>query len=206
MDTKTQMIGARDYLFAAIIGGSFGLFSIPILKNIDLPFIPLNIGTYAAIVIFFAVFAVLAIWTAALIGKTIPVVFQFAKFSAIGAFNTFLDWGILNILIIATGIAAGAGYSIFKAFSFIIATFGSYFWNKHWAFQSKQKTSGKELGSFLLVSAIGMIINVSLASFIVISSVFDLSPERLANVGAAVATIASLLWNFIGYKFFVFKK
>ena len=32
------------------------------------------------------------------------------------------------------------------------------------------------------------------------------TPEQLANLGAAVATVISLVWNFIGYKIFVFKK
>ena len=51
-------------------------------------------------------------------------------------------------------------------------------------------------------------INVALASLIVMAFKTDdpIFAKRLANIGAASATIASLIWNFIGYKLWVFKK
>lgn len=205
---KNSLISRVDYLIISFIGISFALFSVPILKNIELPFLTVNFTTVLFLVVFFAIFANFALWIASLIGKWIPVAFQFAKFGAIGAFNTFLDWGVLNLLIAITGIATGFGYSSFKGISFIIATISSYFWNKYWTFESKKSSMGAEIGKFLSVSFLGLLINISMASLIVFSfqSSDITSPERLANIGAAVATIVSLLWNFVGYKLWVFKK
>jgi putative flippase GtrA len=200
----------KDYFLAAFIGVSFGFFSIPILKNIDLPFLTLNVGLYAALIVFFAVFALIAIWIASLIGRKIPVIFQFAKFAAVGAFNSFFDWGIMNLLIAFSGITGGIGYAVFKGISFLFATIGSYFWNKYWTFEKKTESSGKETGSFILVSVIGLLINIALASSVVyLFSTPDATQvdlKRLANIGAVSATVASLIWNFLGYKFIVFKK
>ncbi|MCD6149444.1 GtrA family protein [bacterium] len=205
---QNSLTSRADYLIISFIGISFALFSIPILKNIEIPFLTLNFTTVLFLVVFFAIFANFALWIASLIGRWAPVAFQFAKFGAIGAFNTFLDWGVLNILIAITGIATGIGYSSFKGISFIIATISSYFWNKYWTFESKKSSTGDEVGKFLSVSFVGLLINIGMASLIVFSfqSSNVTSPERLANIGAGAATIVSLIWNFIGYKFWVFKK
>jgi putative flippase GtrA len=198
----------KDYFLVTFIGVSFALFSVPILKNIDLPFIELSLGFVVILVIFFAVFANFALWISSLIGRKMPVVFQFAKFGASGAFNTFLDWGVLNILIAVSGIAGGIGFAAFKAISFSFATISSYFWNKYWTFESKEATSAKEVAQFIIISTLGVLINVGLAYFIV--TVFRsediLTQKRLANIAAAAATIVSLIWNFVGYKIWVFKK
>lgn len=198
----------KDYFLVTFIGISFALFSIPILENIDLSFVDLNIGFVVILIIFFAIFSNLALWISSLIGRKIPVVFQFAKFGASGAFNTFLDWGVLNILIAASGITGGIGFAAFKAISFSFATISSYFWNKYWTFESKESTSAKEVTQFIIISTIGVLINVGLAYMIV--TIFRpediLAQKRLANIAAATATIISLIWNFIGYKIWVFKK
>ncbi len=202
------VLTAKDYILVSIIGFSFAIFSIPILKNLDLPFIKIDAFFMALMITFFTVFAVFALWIASLIGRWLPVAFQFAKFGAVGAFNTFLDWGILNFLIAYTGHAGGWYFSSFKGFSFLMATLSAFFWNKYWTFESKQKTDTSEVGKFFAVSTMGLIINVSLASVVVFifKSSDIVSPAQLANIGAATATIVSLLWNFVGYKLWVFKK
>jgi putative flippase GtrA len=198
----------RDYFLVGFIGVAFALFAIPILNNIKLSFFDVNIINILILAIVLAVFANLALWIAAIIGKKIPIVFQFAKFAAVGAFNTFLDWGILNLLIALTGTAAGIGYTIFKGISFIVANVSSYMWNKYWTFGSQEKASAQEFGRFFGVSIVGMIINMAIASIVVnvIGPQGGMSPEQWANVGALAATVASLGWNFVGYKLWVFKK
>jgi len=210
LETKTIVLAKRDYFLVSFIGISFALFSLPIISNIKLPFLKVNFLTAIILMAFFLVFANFALWVAGIIGKKIPVVFQFAKFSAVGAFNAFLDWGILNLLIAITGLASGFAYSGFKGTSFIIASISSYLWNKHWTFGAKNDsgTDKKEVGKFFGVTIIGFFLNIVLASVIVnvIGPQGGLSPERWANVGALAATLISLIWNFVGYKFWVFKK
>lgn len=199
------MLTRKDYLYVAIIGACFAIFAVPIISNVA-PSVPLTFVTVAGLIGVMIVFAMLAMWVSSLIARVIPVFLQLAKFAAVGAFNTFLDWGVLNVLIAITALAAGWWYWAFKSISFIVSTGGSYLWNRTWTFGVSQKISGKESGKFFAVSVVGWLINSSIASVVVnfVAIPGGLTPRVWANVGAAIATLASLVWNFIGYKFFVF--
>jgi putative flippase GtrA len=196
----------KNYLLISIVGLLTGILLIPVLRNLEVPFFELNFGSGAGIVIAVILAFNAALFAAELIKGLIPVFVQLVKFVAIGSLNTVFDFAVLNLLILATGIASGYGYSGFKAISFCFASINSYFWNKYWTFYSKEEASVKEFGKFLVVSGIGFLINVGAASFVVnlVDAPGGFSPVRWANVGAVAATLASLLWNFLGYKFLVF--
>lgn len=135
---------------------------------------------------------------------------QAVKFVLVGGLNTVIDFGVLNLLIFTTSIASGFGYAAFKGISFVAAVINSYFLNKFWTFKSAGN-SGKEFSQFFLVSLIGFGINVGVASLVVnaIANPFGfsgISDKIWANVGALAATFCAMAWNFIGYKFIVFKK
>ena len=132
------------------------------------------------------------------------MLWQIAKFILIGGFNTLIDLGVLNILIFATGITSGLGFSLFKGTSFLVAVSNSYFWNKRWTFRSKKDV----FLQFFTVSAVGFVLNVGTASFVVnvITPQFELSEQLWANIGAITGTLVVMTWNFLGYKFVVFKK
>jgi putative flippase GtrA len=115
-----------------------------------------------------------------------------------------------------TGIVIGPGYSAQKAVSFLFAVTFSYFLNKNWTFEdkSRQEENKKRL-QFFAVSLIGMLINVAVATVIVnylqipinnILHAFFLTPKLWGTIGALGGTAVGLIWNFIGYKFIVFKK
>ncbi|MBU1563790.1 GtrA family protein [Patescibacteria group bacterium] len=133
---------------------------------------------------------------------------QFSKFVVIGFINTALDFAILNLLMWWTGIYSGSWIILLNIVSFSIAVFNSYFWNKYWTFKDKDKIEAKEFSQFVIVTLIGLAINSSIIFEVttLISPMFGLSPELWANLAKAAATGFSLIWNFAGYKFFVFKK
>lgn len=136
------------------------------------------------------------------------IIRQAIKFVLVGGLNTLIDLGALNLLIFLSGITAGFGYSAFKGVSFIAAVINSYFLNKFWTFNlQKTKEAKKEFAQFFIVSLIGFGINVGVASFVVniIGVQFGLAPKIWANVGAIIATLVGMTWNFLGYKFIVFK-
>lgn len=209
-------ITKKDYLLVAVIGFLFGLLILPILQNLKLSFWQLTLGNVLAVVAGFTIIAVLALWVAALVAKKIPVIMQFAKFGAVGALGTVLDFGVLNLLIYLTAISAGGGYSAFKGISFLVANINSYLWNKHWAFKKEApagaspvetKTATKEYLQFLMVSVVGFILNVGIATLIVNvwGQHWGVDAKLWANVGAFGGTLVGLLWNFLGYKLIVFK-
>lgn len=141
---------------------------------------------------------------------------QFGKFVLVGIMNTLVDLIVLNVEMAVTGIAIGGGYSIQKAISFLFAVTFSYFINKSWTFQDRSEGGeGKKMSQFFAVSVVGMIINVSIATIIVtylqipINNILHLpflTPKLWGTIGALGGTAVGLLWNFIGYKFIVFKK
>ena len=144
--------------------------------------------------------------------KNLVLYLQAGKFVLVGILNTLIDFGVLNLLMFATGIASGLWFSVFKGISFLAAVINSYILNRIWTFKGVgQENKGKEFLQFFVVSCVGFSINVGIASLVVNVIAghfifFGFSPKIWANVGALAATGCSMVWNFIGYKFFVFKK
>jgi len=194
----------NDFIYILILGEISAIFSIFVLKNLH--YFPWFMWLLLVIL---PVLAVVAVFITSLIGKKVPTVFQLGKFASVGFANTAVDFGVLNILILIFGISGGVLYSLFKAISFSFSVVHSYFWNKFWTFRKKEvKQAGGEFLEFLIVSFVGLGINVVIASLVVnyIVAPIQISPNVWANIGAVFAVVASMAWNFIGYKFIVFKK
>jgi putative flippase GtrA len=134
---------------------------------------------------------------------------QLVRFAVVGVINTGLDLVVLNLLIAATGKGKdGIYYTIFKGVSFLVALTNSYFMNKYWTFAG-QGTSNKviEISEFIIVSAIGFVINVLVSSAVVNFIPPVLGAEKFwPSFGALCGTAIGLIWNFIGYKLIVFEK
>jgi putative flippase GtrA len=157
----------------------------------------------------FPFLAALALWIASLIGKKYLAVFQLAKFLLIGVMATIFDLGILSVALAATGIASGIYYSIFKGASFIVATVIKYVPDKYWAFKKRESSDmKKEFFQFFLVTLVGAVLNIAIASLTVdyIGPQFGIDRITWGKIGGIGATIIVFAWNFVGYKFFVFKK
>jgi len=138
-----------------------------------------------------------------------PTLYQFFKFAVTGIINTVVDFGVLNLLILASDKSSGVYFSIFKGISFTAAVMNSYFFNRFWTFKDRQeKNPGAQFGKFILISLIGFGVNVGVASLIVnvIGAQFGIGEHLWANIGAISATAVSWVWNFTGYKFWAFKK
>jgi len=159
--------------------------------------------------ILFPFLSLFCLWIAYLIGKKHIVVFQLAKFVLIGALFAFLDILILNILLQWFGITKGAAYSVLVGISFVVATTLKYVADKYWAFE--QKEGGKtavEFGSFFIITLVSGGIQIGVATLIVnvVGPLFGISPYVWANVGKIGGIVVASAWNFLGYKFIVFKK
>ena len=194
-----------DLFLSAVIGFLNGLFLLLLLGQMEKK-IP-----YAYLLpLAFAILGAIGMYIAILIGKKLSVIMQAAKFFLVGTLNTFIDIGVLNIFMKFSGISSGPLYSLFKTGSFLIATTNSYFWNKYWTFEKKEKVSqaGDEFLKFLVVSTVGLLINVGIATVVVnaIGPKFNLSKNAWATLGAIIAAFGAFLWNFLASKFIVFKK
>lgn len=138
---------------------------------------------------------------------------QFSKFIIVGGVNTGIDFAVLNTLIFLTGFTRGWQLFVLNCVSFSVAVVNSYYMNKRWTFKEAAagiatKDTSVQFSQFFVVSLIGITINGLILTGITtyIAAPFDLSDQLWANFAKLVATGASLVWNFIGYKLFVFKK
>jgi putative flippase GtrA len=120
-----------------------------------------------------------------------------------------IDLVILNVLLESFGITEGAVYTVLVGVSFIVATCLKYVADKYWAFEKKEGTgAGSEFGKFFIITLISGFIQTGIASLIVnqIGPQFGASSMVWANVGKIAGIAVASIWNFLGYKFVVFKK
>lgn len=211
----------KDYYFGILAGFLIGLLAMPVLSAALKP------ARYHSIVLFILPFFLIAtpigLYLAALLGKKINGVWQVGKFGVIGVLNTLVDLGVLAAItawvsthygvmstdiLITIGVQTITFYTLYKAISFIIANTNSYFWNKYWTFAggTVQKTKTEYL-QFFVVSIVGFIVNITVASivFTIIAKVPSLTLGQAGSIGGLAGTVIGLAWNFVGYKFIVFK-
>jgi putative flippase GtrA len=203
--TKTKL-SAKDIIFGAINGLIFGALLPIVLKNMN---VAISFNKGVLITLSFTVLAAVGIWLGYLLSRFIPFLFQFTKFGAIGVANFAVDIGILNLLIFLSGEAVGIDYTIFKVISFTFAVTNSYLWNKFWTFKKDStKDTGKEFLGFIGISLVGLIVNAIVASILVniVGPQSGINVKTWASVSAAAASVCVMFWNFVGYKFWVFKK
>ncbi len=199
----------KDFFLVSIIGALFGLLLIPILENIQPPFWEFNLLNAFALVIGFFLFANFALMIGGLLGAKISSLWQFAKFGAGGALSAAIDIGILNLFSLIFQIFSGPWIILFNGTSIAFAMTNSYLWNKLWTFkkdgssvfQMKEysKFIGATLGSLIMGSAIVYVLTT------IVGPPPNISMEIWENIAKLTSIPPVVAWNFIAYKFFVFK-
>ncbi len=153
--------------------------------------------------------ALLGLWISGLVGRKFPFLHQAAKFLLIGAGATVVDIKVFNFSVWIFSFLAITEIYTFKAASFLIATFVKYWGNKYWAFE-KNGNDGihKEVIQFFLITAIGLAIDVLAFYYFtkVLGPQFNAPAKVWQELSIIFAALAAAIWNFCGYKFFVFKK
>lgn len=141
-------------------------------------------------------------------GKLGQLFGQFLRFGIVGVINTAINFIVLNILSHLTGIKSGPHVVYISLIAFAVALANSYFLNDFWVFKDEgHHEGGRKFSLFLTVSLIGAGINALVVFWVTthMQPVYHLSQSQWLNVANLVATGVALVWNFIGYKLFVFK-
>jgi putative flippase GtrA len=119
-----------------------------------------------------------------------------------------VDFAVLNSLMYAFGTKIEGGFfALIKLASFSAAVINSYYLNKYWVFNQAKNSQASDPGEgvrFGIISVIGFLLNVAVSSFI-FASLGSINSQVAANIGALFGTLVVLIWNYTGYKFFVFK-
>ncbi len=196
---------ARDLIFGAINGAFIGILAPYIFSNLGAK-LPIPVSLFVPLL---ALASAMGIGFGYVLSKVRPFFFQLSKFGLIGVANTVVDLGIYNLFIYMSDVSSGYMIVVFKSFSVLAAIINSYVWNKFWSFEKKETHSlGEEFAQFLMVSLVGLLLNVGITAFVVnvIGAPTGMAEKTWANIGGLTASILVLTWNFVGYKFLVFKR
>jgi len=195
-----------DYYLAILVGFLAGVFLVPTAIN-------LGVANYAVLFLlplaFPPLFAI-GIWLGQFLSRWLAFMPQFSKFVAVGFSNTAIDFGILNLLSMVTQVTSGLIIGGVNVPGFVVAVFNSYFWNQFWVFKGREGNEGflHDFPKFLAVTLVGLLIN---SAIVVLATTYvdpwgGIGKEAWLNLAKVAATAVALVWNFVGYKFLVFRK
>lgn len=183
----------QDIIFAIICGLAVAWIGIDFLPKYGWVFF-----------IALPILSVIGLLLCDILGRKFLFVRQAGKFALAGAFADVIDIKVYQFLFLLLP------FPLFlKAFSFFIATVIKFWTNKHWSFEKHEKDGiKKEAVQFFVVAIVGLLINV--ASFYcateIIHPQFGISVVLWTEISIIFAALVVAIWNFLGYKFIVFKK
>jgi len=121
---------------------------------------------------------------------------QVVKFGIVGAVNTIIDFGILNLLI------SVFGWSILLAntISFSVAVINSFLFNKYWTFRQRGGNTYQQLAGFVLVALVGLGLSDLLVYYFSDIVGWNYNLAKLLSIPVV------FIWNFFASKKLVFKK
>lgn len=148
---------------------------------------------------------------------------RFVKFAVVGISGTVVDFGFFNFFtfifnLFSEKFSTNVDFVLLSSmFSFVIAVFNNYFWNRNWTYpESKQFSHSDQFFKFGVVSIIGLIIRTPLFAVIkgpiidysknIIPSNFFISPDTVGkNIALAIVVIIVLFWNYFVNRFWTYR-
>ena len=203
------MITKKDIRYSLVAGFLTGVCALLVFSNVQtLSFLE---KFKVAIVFVTPLIFLIGFFVLAGISKIpkLSIIQQIGKFGMVGILNTMVDFGILNLLIAFTGITSGISLAYLNGISFSVAVVNSFFWNRFWVFGEQQSVGGiSGFFRFLLISVIAVGLNSAIVTVLAtfVHAPFGLDQKTWINLAKIFATLFSLVWNFLGYKFIGFKK
>jgi putative flippase GtrA len=131
---------------------------------------------------------------AELIKKHKEPIAQFVKFNLVGIINTGVDFVIFTLLTLTS-----LHHLIAQVISYSCGMVNSYLWNKFWTFKHKKKSGGGEAVKFIVVNIIAL--GIALVFLYIFKDLMGMH----VLVSKVFATGFSVVVNFVGNKFWVFK-
>jgi putative flippase GtrA len=122
------------------------------------------------------------------------------RFAFIGGINTAIDFGILFLLT-----ALGLDKLVANFFSTSVAFVFSFFANRTFTFKSTGSAK-KQFLPFLAVTLTGLWVLQPLVILAITQLLHAIDQSLALFVAKLIATVVSLIWNYILYSRFVFKK
>ena len=125
------------------------------------------------------------------------------RFAVVGGANTALDFILLFLFV-----NLGVDKILANYFSTGASLIFSFFANKSFTFKNKTGNAKKQFAAFLIVTITGLWILQPIIIWIVTSAleVHISNDSILLFIAKLIATVGSLIWNYLLYSRLVFKK
>ncbi len=131
---------------------------------------------------------------------------RFFKFLIVGTIGFVVDFGTLTLLKETTHLATVVANTI----SFTLAVISNFTFNRYWTYpDSRSKKLSAQLGQFIVVSIVGLLINDTL--MVVLETPFDNLLHQLNILlvsgyvpAKIVATVVVLFWNFFVNRYWTY--
>lgn len=194
-----------DILITIVCGEALALLAADFLKEYEGVF---EVAKWTFLFLF-PVLSIIVFWLVDLISKKLPFALQLAKYFLVGVIATLIDLKVYGLLTWFFGLELVMIIGVSKGISFLISVLVKFVGNKYWAFEETKKEGIKEeFSKFLIVTFIGLLIDLSCFFYFsrILGPQFGISPEVWVKISVILAAVVAAAWNFLSYKFIVFKK
>lgn len=130
---------------------------------------------------------------------------EIVLFALVGVLNTAADFATLNLLVAVTHIHRGVALFALNGVGFTVAVVISYVLNTRLTFRQANLADARQMTRFLGASLVGLLLNSAVVALT--AAWFDglHAPLVALTVGKLLATGASLCWNYVVMRRFVYK-
>ena len=125
----------------------------------------------------------------------------FLKFILVGVINTIVGAGAMFLCYNALG----CSYWFSSAINYIIGSIVSYFLNKYFTFQNKER-SWKIIAKFIINITVCYLVAYGIAKPLVVYLLAGQTVRIQENGAMMVGMVLFVMLNYIGQRFFAFKK
>ena len=200
-----QQLTKTDYAIGALVGFFTGIAAIPTVYNIGVRDLFILLALPWVVAPLWAI----GVWFGGFLGRRISFFTEFGKYVAVGFLSAAIDFGVLNVMSMVSGVTAGIVIGGVNIPGFILAVINAYLWNRLWVFSAKASGTGvmADFPKFLAVTIAALFINSSIVAGITIyvPPQFGLETKQWLNAAKLVGNAVIIVWNFLGYKFVVFR-
>lgn len=135
--------------------------------------------------------------------KQLPKNSQVVRFATVGGLNTAIDFGILFTMR-AVGLPEVAANLVSTTVSFVF----SFVANKKYTFRTRDTDVKREMMLFVVVTLFGLWVLQSIIIALVSPALIPLGLNDATRllIAKVIATIVSLVWNYVLYSRLVFAK
>jgi len=194
-----------DILITIVCGEALALLAADFLKEYEGVF---EIAKWTFLFLF-PVLSIIVFWFVDLISKKLPFLLQLAKYFLVGVIATLIDLKVYGLLTWFFGLELAMIIGVSKGISFLVSVLVKFIGNKYWAFEETKKEGIKEeFSKFLIVTFIGLLIDLGFFFYFskILGPQFGISSEVWVKISVILAAVVAAAWNFLSYKFIVFKK